>query len=408
MANPEETQDSSPPDGRPRRPPPTLDVDAVEMSSGSAAASAAAGSTSSVKKASGPLTRMAVIGSIAVIVAVGTGAAWIYLTTARLESEQHDTLVRETVKLDDMSARLAKLETASGAGAARPAPDLALANRMAALESAVMPLAERVADLERRTRDNTAAARGANERADTVASLLDELKKGGAERNALAQHEQSTLAGFADRLKALEALEAALKSKQEEIDHAVSAPPAEMPDRPVRVAVVAAALRNAVERDFPFTAELAAARALGLDDKALAALEPFAATGVPTPNTLFRDLSALVPDLLRVSTPAGHDGSYLDRLQASATKMMNIRPVGDVPGDDPATVISRIDLKMVRQDIVGVVAELDKLPAPAKELAQPWRKKSLARQAAIDAARRIAAASFVQLGERTAPEPSPR
>jgi hypothetical protein len=351
---------------------------------------------------------MAVFGSIAVIVAVGTGAAWIYLTTARLESEQHDTLVRETVKLDDMSARLAKLETASGAGAARPAPDLALANRMAALESAVMPLAERVADLERRTRDNAAAARGANERADTVASLLDELKKGGAERNALAQHEQSTLAGFADRLKALEALEAALKSKQEEIDHAVSAPPAEMPDRPVRVAVVAAALRNAVERDFPFTAELAAARALGLDDKALAALEPFAATGVPTPNTLFRDLSALVPDLLRVSTPAGHDGSYLDRLQASATKMMNIRPVGDVPGDDPATVISRIDLKMVRQDIAGVVAELDKLPAPAKELAQPWRTRALARQAAVDAARRIAAASFVKLGERPAPEPSPR
>ena len=147
-----------------------------------------------------------------------------------------------------------------------------------------MPLAERVADLERRARDNAAAARGANERADTVAGLLDELKKSGADRNALAQHEQSTLAGFADRLKALEVLEAALKSKQAELDHAVSAPPIEMPDRPVRVAVVAAALRNAVERDFPFTAELAAARALGLDEKALAALEPFAATGVPTPE----------------------------------------------------------------------------------------------------------------------------
>ena len=407
MANPEETQDDGALDGRPRRPPPTIDVEAVEVSSGSAAASAAS-STNSAEKASGPLTRLAVIASIAVIVAIGAGAAWIFLTTARLESQQRDAAAREAAKLDDLSARLAKLETASGAAAAaRPAPDAALRNRIAGLESSVMPLAERVADLERRARDNAAAARGANERADTVAGLLDELKKSGADRNALAQHEQSMLAGFADRLKALEVLEAALKSKQAELDHAVSAPPIEMPDRPVRVAVVAAALRNAVERDFPFTAELAAARALGLDEKALAALEPFAAAGVPSPNVLFRELSALVPDLLRVSAPAGHDGSYLDRLQASAAKMMNIRPVGDMPGDDPVTVISRIDLKMVRQDIVGVVAELDKLPAPAKELAQPWRQKALARQAAVDAARRIAAASFVKLGEPAA-EPSPR
>jgi len=407
MANPEETQDGGPLDGRPRRPPPTIDVEAVEVSSGSAAASAAS-STNSARKAPGPLT-LGVIGSIAVIGAIGAGAAWIHLTASRLESQQLDAAARETARLDDISARFAKLETASGAAAAaRPAPDTALTNRIAALESSVPPLAERVADLERRARDNTAAARGANERADAVSSLLDELKKSGADRNALAQHEQSQLAGFADRLKALEVLEAALKSKQEELDHAVSASPVEMPDRPVRVAVIAAALRNAAERDFPFTAELAAARALGLDEKALAALEPFAATGVPTPNALFRELSALVPDLLRVSAPAGHDGSYLDRLQASATKMMNIRPVGDVPGDDPATVISRIDLKMVRQDIAGVVAELDKLPAPAKELAQPWRKKALARQAAVDAARRIAAASFVKLGEPTVPEPSPR
>jgi hypothetical protein len=123
---------------------------------------------------------------------------------------------------------------------------------------------------------------------------------------------------------------------------------------------------------------------------------------------VFRELSMLVPELLRVSPPASHDGGYLDRLQANATRMMNIRPVGDGPGDDPATVIGRIDLKMVRQDIAGVVAELDKLPAPAKELAKPWRTKALARQAAVEAARRIASASFAKLGEPATPEPSLR
>jgi hypothetical protein len=404
MATPEETHPGGSLDGRPRRPPPTIDVAAVEIPSGTSTSSAAASPTIKARKAS--LT--AIIGLIAVIVAFGAGGLWIYFTTAGLESRQHDAVARESAKLDDLSARLAKLESVQRATPAQPSPGPAVTRRIAALESAAMPLADRVAELERRVRDNGTAARAAVERADLIAGLLDELKKSGADRNAPTQHEQSALAGFADRLKVLEALEATLKSKQEELDHPVSAPPAEGPDQPLRVAVVAAALRNAVERDYPFTAELTAARNLGMDEKALGALAPFAATGVPTPNALFRELSALVPELLRVSAPASHDGNYLDRLQTSATRMMNIRPVGDAPGDDAATVIGRIDLKMVRQDIPGVMAELDKLPAPAKELAQAWRKKALARQAAVDSARRVAAASFAKLGETPAPEPPPR
>jgi hypothetical protein len=128
---------------------------------------------------------------------------------------------------------------------------------------------------------------------------------------------------------------------------------------------------------------------------------------VPSQNELFRELSGLVPELLRVSAPAGHDGNYLERLQASATKMMNIRPAGDQPGDDPATVIGRIELKMVRQDVAGIVAELDKLPASAKDATQPWRKRALARQAAVESARRIATTSIAKLAE-PAQEPSPR
>jgi hypothetical protein len=412
MANPDEAtqQDRGPPDGRPRRQPPTIEVAAVEVPLDGSDASAVAPDPTKRNGASRWPTRLAVIGSIGVVAAVVAGALWIYVAPDRPEEPQRDVVARETAKLDDVEARLAALESALKAtpAPAAAAPDPSLANRIGALEAAVTPLAARVAELERRVGDNTDVARGAGERADTVAGLLDELKKNGAEQSALAQQDRSTLESFADRLKALEALVAWLKSTQEEFDSAARAPAVAAPDTAVRVAVIAAALRTAVERDYPFTAELAAARTLGLDDKALAALEPFAATGVPSQNELFRDLSALVPELLRVSAPAGHDGGYLERLQASATKMMNIRSAGDVPGDDPANVIGRIEVKMVRQDVAGVMAELDKLPAPAKELAQPWRRKALARQAAIDAARRIATAAFAKLGEPAAPEPSSR
>jgi hypothetical protein len=420
MANPEENtqHDRGPPDGRPRRQPPTIDVAAVEVSpDGSDAAAAAPGPTKQNGASRWP-TRLAVIGSIGAVVAVVAGTLWIYAAPDRPEAQQRDAVAYEAAKLDatrldatkldDVEARLATLESTLNAAPAQAAPDAALANRVGALEAAAMPLAARVTEVERRVRDNTDAVRHAGERADAVAGLLDELKSSGAEQSSLAQQQRSTLEGFADRLKALEALLATLKSAQDEIDSAARAPAVAAPDTSVRVAVIAAALRNAVERDYPFTAELAAARTLGLDDKALAALEPFAATGVPSQNEVFRGLSALVPELLRVSAPAGRDGGYLDRLQASATKMLNIRPAGDVPGDDPANVIGRIELKMVRQDVAGVAAELDKLPVPAKELAQPWRNKALARQAAVEAARRIATAAIAKLGEPAAPEPSSR
>jgi hypothetical protein len=119
---------------------------------------------------------------------------------------------------------------------------------------------------------------------------------------------------------------------------------------------------------------------------------------VPNLPELFRELTGLVPEMLKVSMPAGHDGNYLDRLQAHAGKLVRIRPAGDRPGDDAATVIGRIDRDMARRDLASVLAELDKLPAPAQALAEPWRKKALARQAATAAAAQLVAVSFAKLG----------
>ena len=77
---------------------------------------------------------------------------------------------------------------------------------------------------------------------------------------------------------------------------------------------------------------------------------------------------------------------------------MRIRPVGDQAGDDPATVIGRIDRDMARRDLPAVLAELDKLPAPAQAVADGWRKKALARQTAGEASSKLVAASFDKLG----------
>jgi hypothetical protein len=76
--------------------------------------------------------------------------------------------------------------------------------------------------------------------------------------------------------------------------------------------------------------------------------------------------------------------------------------VKDEPGDDPSAVLSRIEFKMVQQDTDAIVAELDKLPAPAKEVAQPWRTRATARRDAMEAVRLMATASLAKLGEPAA------
>ncbi|HMA75559.1 MAG TPA: hypothetical protein VKP67_29330 [Xanthobacteraceae bacterium] len=419
MASPDDDmrQEAGPPDGRPRRQPPIIDVKAVEVSPDGPSATSTRwdpldvarflkrilASLSSTILAFLSFRRSTVIGSVCGAGLIA-GALWIYLPLEGIDGPPQNT--RDTTGPDGAIERT-KDEAALKGPPAQVSSDTDLANRVAALEAMLAPLADRITELERSFRDNAAEARTAVERANKVADLIEEAKKSGNEQNSPQQLERRTFDSLADRLKIIESSVASLHRKQDLLDRAASASAA-LPDKPVRAAVAAAALRSAVERGASFTVELAAARSLHLDERALASLESFAATGVPTQDQFLHDLSALMPELLRASVPAGRDLGYLDRLQASAAKMLNIRPVRDEPGDDPTTVIGRIEFKIARQDIVGVVAELDKLPSPAREIAQSWRTKVLARQDAVESARRIATASLGELGVLAAPGPTPQ
>jgi hypothetical protein len=297
----------------------------------------------------------------------------------------------DAAEIKDLSARLARVETSLAAIPPPAAPDSTLANRLAAIEAQMKPIAEHVAELDRQNADNATTVQETRERAEAVAKAMAEVNQADADQDKLHQSAKAELSGLNARLDAVETLAKALRDQVAE----AAAPKA---DEPLRFALVAAGLRFALERGEPFAAELAAAKAVGVDPAMLAGIAPFAATGVPSPQELFRELTGLVPEMLKVSAPAGQDGGYLDRLQAHAEKLVRIRPVGDRAGDDPATVIGRIDRDMARRDLAGVLAELGKLPAPAQAIAEPWRKKALARQAVTAASAQLVAASFARLG----------
>ena len=289
--------------------------------------------------------------------------------------------------LDELTARVAKLE-AGGSATRPPAADPALANRMATLEGALKSLEEKISVVARRTDDIDLIARDARDKAGATAAAVAELTQKMARLSSTSDLDASV-----NRIAALERLVGTVQA--ELAKRGVG----EAGDRPVRLAVTASALNTAVERGDAFAAELAAAKQLAGDAAALAPLEPFAATGLPSATALGRELAALTNALAQTSGAPPREGGFLDRLQANAERLVRIRPLDEPPGDDPAAVLTRIEQRALQADLPGALAELTKLPAPARAAAQAWIAKAQARLAAVAASRRFAADAFAALGK---------
>ena len=71
----------------------------------------------------------------------------------------------------------------------------------------------------------------------------------------------------------------------------------------------------------------------------------------------------------------------------------------ETPGDDPAAVVSRAQAKVGRSDFAGALAELNALPANLRAPAEDWIKKVEARNAALNASRRVVADALAALGK---------
>jgi hypothetical protein len=284
---------------------------------------------------------------------------------SRIETQLRELADRPAPAVDpkmlgDVVARLGKIEAALNAsGNADPA----LAGRVSNAEGAAKAAADEIAAVRGRLDEIAALARGAQSRADAAANAAEAAQK----------TSQTTTAELA---------RAALAD-----------------DRASRRAVAANALRTAVERGEPFVAELAAAKPLASDASLLAPLEPFAAGGVVQASALSRELTGLVPAMLRASSSAPQDAGFLEKLQANAEKLVRVRPVGDVGGDDPANVIARIESKAARADIDGALDELQKLPPAIRAPAQAWVKKAEERRVAIAASRQFARDALAALGK---------
>jgi len=387
---------TSEPDSPSRRRPPTIDLTAQEVKPEAARSSAGAEGAASQKSARwnfrgaiAPQAIAALVGAIAAAAIIAAlWAAGIIPPSRTPETQQAQK------PAPDVSAQLNKIESELAKRA--PAPDPALISRLAALEAQTKTLGDSIAALNKRLDDIAVAAKSAGERADAATAAASKTAQS-AQSAAQSAVARSDLEALQNRIAALERQITAFGNA------AAQQRPASTDDRAARAALAAAALRDAVERGAPFATELAAVKALGTPQAVIAPLEPFAANGVPSAADLAHELAQLMPSLQQVSGTPPAKTSFLARLEDNAKNLVRVTPIDAPAGNDAAAVIARLNLDAAHADLTAALADIARLPQAAQTLAAPWVQKVNARNAAIAAARRIAADAVAGLGKANSP-----
>jgi hypothetical protein len=389
---PEDT--GSPPDAaRPRREPPTIDLEATEVSSEEtpdAAADAPADPASEAAAASpepppvsapvsapvSPWIVAPVSGAAAAALVIGVGwmLGWPAVQPASPAAPQVNAAA-----IDDLTARLAGLESRAGKPATQAA-DPAAAARVDALEKSLAAL---------RTELTATRAQG-----EKLAAAVNDVKA--APRSGAPAPD---LSGINDRIARIEA---AVKAQTAEIAQqgskiadakAADARPAD--DVALRRVVAAALLDVSVRAGEPYPAALAAAKSLAPDAKALNPLDEFAAKGVPSAAKLSGELLGLVPKLSSTAQPdnATTGTGIVERLQAGAAKLVRIERT-DTAGNDRGAVVARATKAALRNDSNEAMRELKTLAPADRAAAQSWLDRADARDAALAASRQFATDSM--------------
>ena len=269
-------------------------------------------------------------------------------------------------------------------------------------------LAARLASVEAKTGKPTDTAAAA--RIDTLEKSIASLR---GELNATRAQSEKLAAGLNDIKSAPAGASAPLpdisviNQRLDQLEHASrvdsaaiaqeSAKPAD--DTPLRRVVVASLLDISVRQGDPYTAALTAAKSLASDAGALKPLEGFASTGMPTAAALSRELLTLVPKLTPPTQPIDTTGSGLiGRLEAGASQLVRIERT-DAVGNDRGAVVARVTAAALRNDSSEARRELNTLSSADRAPAQSWIDKADARDAALAASRQFAADAISALAK---------
>ena len=395
---PEDTG-SLPDSGRPKREPPTIDLEATEVSSETKSAAGASSEatpepvaepTPEAAKASveespvagtpsrpvSPWIVAPVSGAVAAALVIGVG--WM-LGWPAVQPASAPPAPQLSAAIDGLTARVAGLEPKVGK------PDPAAAARTEALEKTVAAF-----------RTELAATRA---QGDKLASAINDVKSAPRGDGTASPD----LSGIDERIAKIESQ---MRTQGAEIaqqgsklaDAKADAKPAD--DMALRRLVSAALLDVQVRIGEPYPATLATTKALAPNPDVLKPLDQFAEKGVPNANRLSTELLALVPKL----SPAAQQNEattgtgIVERLQAGAAKLVKIERT-DTAGNDRGAVVARITAAALRNDFNEARRELKTLEPADRAAAQSWLERADARDAALAASRQFATDAMAALAK---------
>jgi hypothetical protein len=406
----------SEPDSTSRRRPPTIDLTATEVKPDRPAPNAgAAGAEGRDQAQSEPSGRAAgnfagrfgwyalsALAGAIVVTAIGMGIWFAGVLPSQTAAPPASSSSESAI-----SAQLEKIQAELQPQSA----NTALATRITDVEAQTKTLSDQLAAINRRLDDIAVAAKSAREHADAAAAAAQSATDNANAATAAAKGATENAAAAAQAVKgatqnsvqqsdldALTARIAALENAIKNLSVATTSQATSADDRAARAAVAAEALRAVVERSASYQAELATVKSFGADQSAIAALEPFAASGLPTDAELARELAKLLPSLQPApSTAASSNGGFLSRLEANAKNLVRVTPIDAPPGDDPSSVLARLHADAAHADIAAALTDIAKLPQAEQSHVDAWVAKANARNAAIAASRRIAADALAAL-----------
>ena len=380
---------SLPDSERPKREPPTIDLEATAVSTATSPADGAAASEPAaephaeapvVPPVAAPVSSWIVAplsGAVAAALVIGVGwmLGWPAVQPAATPSAP------SAAAIDGLAARVAGLESKAD----KPAADTAAAARVEGLEKSLAAL-----------RSDLAATRAQN---DKLAAAVNDVKSAPRADGTVAPD----LSAVDERIAKIESLvrtqSAEIAQQGSRIADARAGDGKPADDMPLRRVVAAALLDVLVRIGDPFPAALATAKALTPNADALKPLDQFAAKGVPNPARLSTELLTLLPKLLPAQQNSATTGSgVIERLQAGAAKLVTIERT-DTAGNDRGAVVARATAAALRNDSNDARKELNKLEPADRTAAQAWLDKADARDAALAASRQFAADAMAVLAK---------
>ncbi len=218
------------------------------------------------------------------------------------------------------------------------------------------PLQTQIKGLEDRVTAIGAGASSAD--ATALAQTISEIEAGIAElRTQLTALDQrvaatdSTVSGLKGDVSATQS---AISTQSQTLSGADIGPA-------VRLPLLVSGLETAIANGRPFAAELAGLKALLPDLAVPGPVEAAAAEGLPRPDAVVAQFTAAVPNVLagRAAVSSGDMGE--DALEWMKG-LLALRPAGEVAGDAPDAIVSRLEAAVGRHDFKAAAELLAQLP----------------------------------------------